>query len=146
MTCNWCGKTTIMGHPIAHTPSHLRIEPATVLQDYHDICLPFMDHNHDNNHVTWNYDTLKKLFWLIVIVVAWIAKSHTWSCNLCMWATNIPPHQRGAVLVYGLWGWSLPACVLHPQYNSRYFYFHPQCRDRIHLHITWYLSHEGDTR
>ena len=31
-------------------PSHLRIDPAPVIL-YHDICLPFMDHNQENNYV-----------------------------------------------------------------------------------------------
>ena len=28
---------------------------------------------------------------------------------------------------------------------GRFFYFHPQCQGRRHLHFTWYASHEGHT-
>ena len=28
---------------------------------------------------------------------------------------------------------------------SGFFYFHPQCQSRRHLHFTWYASHEGHT-
>ena len=64
------------------------------------------------------YDTLKKFFWLIV--VAWIAKSHT-SCNLYI-CELLYLLTRGAVLISeGV------HCTWRVFYM--YFFFHPQYRD-----------------